>query len=80
MVKIENECVDCPPDLGCIGSACKYKNVPRYYCDICGKNICDYIPKKSDIKIMGMGVTECTIKKHCDYRQIRKICKQADYC
>lgn len=35
MVRIENECVCCQPDLGCIGSACKYKNVPRYYCDIC---------------------------------------------
>lgn len=35
MVKIENECVGCPPEKGCIGSACKYMNVKRYYCDKC---------------------------------------------
>lgn len=22
--------------MGCLHSACKYKNVPHYYCDICG--------------------------------------------
>ena len=35
MIKFENECVDCPPDIGCIGSRCKYLNVPRFYCDEC---------------------------------------------
>lgn len=54
--------------------------IQKYYCDVCGRNICDYIPKKSDIKLMGMSVVECTIKKHCDYIQIRKVTKQADYC
>ncbi len=36
MVRIEDECVDCPPEMGCIGNACPYKNVPRLYCDKCG--------------------------------------------
>lgn len=36
MIKIENECVGCPPGMGCIGDACRYKNVPHYYCDKCG--------------------------------------------
>lgn len=35
MIKIENECVDCPPDIGCLGSSCPYMNVPRFYCDQC---------------------------------------------
>ena len=30
---IENECVSC--DLPCMGSACPYQNVTRYYCDRC---------------------------------------------
>lgn len=37
MVKIENECVSC--GLPCIGNACKYRNVPRRYCDKCGDEI-----------------------------------------
>ena len=30
---IENECVSC--GLPCMGSACRYRNVPHYYCDFC---------------------------------------------
>ena len=33
MKKIENECVQC--QLPCVGDACKYKNVIRFYCDRC---------------------------------------------
>lgn len=36
MVTYENECVGCPPEMGCMGSACLYRNVPHYYCDKCG--------------------------------------------
>lgn len=35
MIKYEDECVGCPPDIGCIGDYCPYKNVPRCYCDDC---------------------------------------------
>ena len=35
MIIIENECVECPPDIGCLGDSCPYKNVPRLYCDEC---------------------------------------------
>lgn len=34
---IENECVGCPPEMGCLGSACPKRNVHRYYCDKCGQ-------------------------------------------
>lgn len=34
MIKFEDECVDCPPEL-CVGRFCKYLNVPRFYCDEC---------------------------------------------
>lgn len=31
----ENQCVGCPPEMGCLGSVCPYKNVPVNYCDQC---------------------------------------------
>lgn len=34
--KIEDQCIGCPPDIGCLGESCKYKNVECFYCDICG--------------------------------------------
>ena len=37
MKKIENECVGCPPELGCLGSICPNRNVARFYCDRCGE-------------------------------------------
>lgn len=36
MIKLEDECVGCAKELGCLGSACKYKDVPHLYCDDCG--------------------------------------------
>ena len=35
MITYEDECVGCPTELGCIGSACPYRNVPHLYCDKC---------------------------------------------
>lgn len=37
MKKILDECVGCPPEIGCFGSSCPYKNVVRFYCDRCGE-------------------------------------------
>ena len=37
MKTIEDECVGCPPEIGCLGSSCPYKNVVHYYCDDCGE-------------------------------------------
>jgi hypothetical protein len=34
---VENECVGCPPDLGCLGSSCPYRNVEHIVCDLCGE-------------------------------------------
>ena len=35
MIIHENECVGCPPEMGCIGTACPYYDVARFYCDEC---------------------------------------------
>lgn len=35
-VVIENGCVGCPPEMGCLGSACPHKEEKHYFCD--GKN------------------------------------------
>lgn len=37
MKRIEDECVGCPPEIGCFGNSCPYKNVVRFYCDRCGE-------------------------------------------
>ena len=41
MIKYEDECVGCPPEMGCLHGACKYSNVPRFYCDECGDEVDD---------------------------------------
>lgn len=35
MTKYEDECVCCPPEMGCLGSACPNRNVKHLYCDKC---------------------------------------------
>lgn len=39
MIRYENECVGCPPELGCLGSCCPNRNVPHFYCDNCGDDV-----------------------------------------
>jgi len=41
MKKIENQCVGCPPERGCMGSACPHRDVEVIYCDCCGCEIGD---------------------------------------
>lgn len=38
MKRIENQCVGCPKDMGCIGNACPYMNVTFYECDNCSED------------------------------------------
>lgn len=40
MVKYENECVGCPPEIGCLGDSCPNRNVMHLYCDKC-KDDCE---------------------------------------
>jgi len=37
MKRIENDCVECPSEIGCMGEACPYKNAVHYYCDDCNE-------------------------------------------
>lgn len=39
MVKIENHCVGCPAEMGCLGSTCPHQNVEVHYCDECGDEL-----------------------------------------
>ena len=48
MVRLEDECVGCPPELGCLGQLCPYQNVPRCYCDECGEEITDEDDRVTD--------------------------------
>ena len=36
MRKTLNECVYCPPEMGCLVESCPNRNVVRFYCDRCG--------------------------------------------
>lgn len=36
MREVTDECVGCPPEMGCLGNSCPYRNVERFYCDQCG--------------------------------------------
>lgn len=40
MTKVENECVGCPAETGCLGDICPNRNVVRFYCDKC-HDCCD---------------------------------------
>ena len=57
MVRYEDQCVGCPPEMGCIGNICRYKNVPVWVCDRCkdeeidlwdydGEEVCESCLKK----------------------------------
>lgn len=49
MKKIENECVGCPQEMGCIGNACPYKRVTHFYCDQCGEDGAMYVIDNEDL-------------------------------
>lgn len=36
VIKIEDRCVGCPPEMGCLGSSCPNKHVEVLVCDRCG--------------------------------------------
>lgn len=38
MIKYENECVGCPPEMGCMGDSCPNRDVQHLYCDRCGED------------------------------------------
>lgn len=38
MKEIRDECVGCPPEMGCLGIGCPYRNVEVTTCDQCGKD------------------------------------------
>ena len=39
MIKYENECVGCTPELECLYYACPNRNVKHLYCDKCKDDV-----------------------------------------
>ena len=39
MITYEDECVGCPTEMGCLGSACPNRNVKHLYCDKCDEEV-----------------------------------------
>ena len=31
----ESRCASCPPEMGCLGSSCRYRSMIDLYCDDC---------------------------------------------
>lgn len=42
MIEYRNNCVGCPPEMGCLGNACPMVNVKYCICDKCGVDIDEY--------------------------------------
>ena len=36
MIRLENQCVGCPPEIGCLGRICPKREVEVLVCDKCG--------------------------------------------
>lgn len=61
MVIYKDECVGCPPELGCLGLTCPYKDVPYYFCDMCNKEV------KLLVKYEGSEYClNCLSRKNCE--------------
>lgn len=43
MIKIEDHCVDCPREIGCLGKTCPFQNIKVHYCDMCEEEESKYI-------------------------------------
>ena len=54
---IEENCVGCPTELGCLGGACPYMHMHVDYCDECGDDGAEY-------KIDGIDMCETCAKDY----------------
>lgn len=39
MREYTNDCVGCPPGMGCMGESCRYVRVTHWFCDRCEKEV-----------------------------------------
>lgn len=58
MEKIVNECVGCPPELGCLGNSCPNRNILVHECDKCHEYI-----EEEVFEVDGEEVCEDCLKK-----------------
>lgn len=58
MVRLEDECVGCPPEKGCLGSCCPHRNIMHLYCDDCGYDV-EKLYKYDDEELC----EECLLKR-----------------
>lgn len=58
MVRLEDECVGCPPEKGCLGSCCPNRNIMHLYCDDCGYDV-ERLYKYDDEELC----EECLLKR-----------------
>ena len=63
----------------------KVKNgIEKHYCDKCGKNIYDYIPKAPTVKFMGQWIPEFAPKRYCNSHRVlgnrKRGIEAGEYC
>ena len=39
MIKYEDRCVCCPPEMGCLGRGCPNRNIAVFICDKCKEEV-----------------------------------------
>ena len=58
--------------------------IEKHYCDRCGKNIYDLIPKEPSVKCMGLWIPEFKMKRHCEHHTVfanrKKGVDAGEYC
>ena len=63
MIRFENQCVGCPPEMGCMGMSCPNRHVAVLTCDDCG----DYA---EDLYYGDDGSQYC---KYCLHKHVEKV-------
>ena len=54
--------------------------IQKYYCDVCGKNVFDYVPNGAFMNVLGMRIPVYDVRKHCEYVQKSCLGKSSEYC
>ena len=79
MIEYEDECVGCPPEIGCMGSACPHRNVPHTYCDYCGDEARlydwegDHVCKECVIKEMDGYLDSLSFAEKCELLDVKEV-------
>ena len=81
MINYEDDCVGCPPEIGCLGSSCPNRNVPHTFCDNCKDESVVYSFPDDDVQLcekcmeseLDAEWKQLSFKKKCEYFGVKEI-------